>query len=638
MTPIRTTTAVCVLLAAAVAVGEGTPVYHLPPIITYGTPVVEPSTEAASVSVVDSTALRRWHDPSVLGALTYVTGIDARCYGPGQPVTVALRGSSGEQVAVFLDGRLLNSPRDGLSDLSLYGASGFERVVVVRSGYLSSVPYARPGGVVELRSRTPDGPVRLEIGTSVGSYGEMRGELALEGNTRGVRWRLEGERYAADNDYEYSYIDAFTSIEDSTRDNADVQRDRAALTLAFGERYMHKLRLSSASAERGVPGPVYWLTPDARQGDRRFSVDWTTATSFGEGRHVAELKGWFMRERLSYTSPDPFYPVDDRHTILRGGVGTRHRFLIADCLSASASWDARRDELESTATGEHDENSGELGLGLDVKVPVSESNGAFISLFPSMGVALRTGDKTRVHPQLGAAASIGRSVVFSAKGNVGMFSRAPTINERFWPEDAFSRGNTDLLPETAVSYDLGFVIADGMDRWSVSAVRFGQDADNLIAWGLDDNFVYTPLNIGKTEIRGWEFEGTVRPLRDMIKAQAGYMITDAFDTSDPDEEIRLIGRPESKAFADVSVQWRMLSAGMRANHVGERMANAVNTDTLASYTTVDARVGATLTLSKLTWDVTAALVNLTDERVEWMRGYPLPGRTWRVGLRASFAP
>jgi vitamin B12 transporter len=36
------------------------------------------------------------------------------------------------------------------------------------------------------------------------------------------------------------------------------------------------------------------------------------------------------------------------------------------------------------------------------------------------------------------------------------------------------------------------------------------------------------------------------------------------------------------------------------------------------------------------WEVRAAILNLFDDKVEWVRGYPMPERNYRIGLSYTF--
>ncbi len=80
--------------------------------------------------------------------------------------------------------------------------------------------------------------------------------------------------------------------------------------------------------------------------------------------------------------------------------------------------------------------------------------------------------------------------------------RAPTLLDLYWPFDGFSKGNPDLKPETSKEIEGGIKVIEDKSLLLIS--YFKRELENGITWGFDENFVYTPQNIEKIKLQGFE--------------------------------------------------------------------------------------------------------------------------------------
>jgi iron complex outermembrane receptor protein len=90
------------------------------------------------------------------------------------------------------------------------------------------------------------------------------------------------------------------------------------------------------------------------------------------------------------------------------------------------------------------------------------------------------------------------------KLSTGKHFRAPTPNDLFWPDDGFSRGNPDLLPETGWHSDITWEQSLKDDRFFFSASYFHWTIDDKIQWEPDSNGVFSPVNLRSFTGDGFE--------------------------------------------------------------------------------------------------------------------------------------
>ncbi|HXI03655.1 MAG TPA: TonB-dependent receptor plug domain-containing protein, partial [Candidatus Saccharimonadales bacterium] len=117
--------------------------------------------------------------------------------------TVSIRGSTPEQVQVFLDGVPLNSPLGGGVNLADIPLAGVEEIDVHRGFTPASLGSASIGGAVDIRTLPPDGARTLDGTLAYGSYGTGEATGIGTFSTGPMRWVVSGEGSTTRGDFEY---------------------------------------------------------------------------------------------------------------------------------------------------------------------------------------------------------------------------------------------------------------------------------------------------------------------------------------------------------------------------------------------------------------------------------------------------
>src|SRR5690606_5278226 len=127
---------------------------------------------------------------------------------PGKVASLFLRGGSGAQTLVLLDGVVLNDPALAAFDASTTSTEGLDRIEIVRGPYSALFGSGAIGGVVQLVTREPAGrqlDLRLEGGSN--EYGRASliaaapvGPLALDlsGHWRQGEGRRDNDDFDSD--------------------------------------------------------------------------------------------------------------------------------------------------------------------------------------------------------------------------------------------------------------------------------------------------------------------------------------------------------------------------------------------------------------------------------------------------------
>jgi outer membrane cobalamin receptor len=206
---------------------------------------------------------------------------------------------------------------------------------------------------------------------------------------------------------------------------------------------------------------------------------------------------------------------------------------------------------------------------------------------------------------------------------VGTSFRAPTFNELYW-EDAWSKGNPQLRPETANNYEVGINSSIGHSA-NLALAYFCRDTKNLIGWRPQDASnpygIWEVANTASALIKG--VEGTwSQQLGNHLTWQMGYTVLDARN--------QYGAKLEQVAPQQGNLNLTYQNSGFTARF---DVKTKLDAPLLPGYTVSDLAVEqALLPGIKLTFQVR----NLLNEEYAEQIGYPAAPRTYGVGARITF--
>ncbi|MBI2505652.1 MAG: TonB-dependent receptor plug domain-containing protein, partial [Candidatus Latescibacteria bacterium] len=187
-------------------------------------------------------------------------GVQVRRYGGlGSFSTVSIRGSTAEQVQVFLDGVPLNQALGGGVDLGELSLSGVESIEVYRGAVPARFGGNSIGGVVNIRTRRPGEASSLRLHAGGGSFATRQFSATTSGTWK--NFELMGLsaynasrndfRFLDDNGTEYNlHDDAWTR-----RANSDFRSLNGLVKMARSWGRSHLLAHTTLGlSQRGIPG------------------------------------------------------------------------------------------------------------------------------------------------------------------------------------------------------------------------------------------------------------------------------------------------------------------------------------------------------------------------------------------------
>ena len=572
----------------------------------------EPQDLTQTVTVITANDIQKSGATTAEEVIERTAGADVKDYGSkGSLSTINLRGANAEQVLVLLDGRRLNSASAGgfdMADLAV-PLEEIDRIEIVRGPSSALYGADAVGGVVNIITKKPGGAATTAIGEG-GSHGF--GSFTLSNSNKLDKF--------------YYTLSAAKTKYDGFRANSDLDQWTAGAKLGYGFSPDSNLEFTTdyLAKEIGVPGSLDFPSPLARQWDRNIGSSLTYNTKFSKELDL-RLNVYQNRERITYTDPNPVFPVNSKHTSTSTGAEAQSNWLANSWNQLTFGFVARQDHVESTDAGEHTDSTwaaylqDEISLGESFIVVIgvrNDSNSVY-------------GDK--LSPKVSAR------YLFSGTGtiiraSIGQAFRAPTLNELFWSFDGFEQGNPNLKPETATEYEAGIEQPFGKGN-SIKFTYFERKIDNLIQWLPDSNFIYSPINIGKAKITGSETEVKLVPFEQLTWA-INYTYTKAVDENTglyvynvPAEQLKSYLNLTLPTKTNVYLEGRYL----------KNYSQPVLPNPTQHYTVVDAKILQPVKLGeKMKCDVFFGVKNMFNRQYQVLAGYPAAPEELYGGVSVRF--
>ncbi|MDZ7795579.1 MAG: TonB-dependent receptor [Candidatus Marinimicrobia bacterium] len=426
--------------------------------------------------------------------------------------------------------------------------------------------------------------IGLDIKQSFASFGtySLEGGLSASVNNMGVNARYHYLSSKSD----FSYKDNLETLQ--TRENNDIKRHSFFTAFNYGSSDQADvlkigLKYQYIGSERGAPGTLSFPNPYARMFDKQHDIRLTLSKKTSDQKHRLITRAYYSNDLNRYLNEHPtevLFPSDDRYLTKAAGLELQMSSVFLPQLVLNYGVSIRNDIFTN--------------LGIDrtydrfsyAAYLVSENMFVFPSIIipklkitPSIRYNGNNEFKDTWTPKVGLLVNVGPSGKFALKSNYAYNYRIPTFNDLYWPEDAYSGGNPDLLPEYGRDWDIG--LRYHLDHVDLSVTFFNQDLTNLIIWE-SVNWVWTPQNIAKSRIRGLENRLEANILANVLKITANYTYMDAQDLTNGIENATFLpNRARHHANIGLIAGRKNLEFSYSLQYVGKRYTDAANTENMA---------------------------------------------------------
>jgi outer membrane receptor protein involved in Fe transport len=602
-------------------------------------------------------------------ALAETVGVQVRRFGGlGAFSTVSIRGSSPNQVQIFLDGVPLSRARNETVNLADLPLDSLARIEVYRGAAPVRFGTTAVGGVVNLVTKPPSAEPHTELSAAYGSFTTRKAVGAHTRRLGGVD--VLGFLTYLGSEGDFTYVDRVEAAGEPPRTGSIKRINNRfdsvdALLKAGADLGTVRLDLTSEAffKDQGLAGVGSDQAHDAGLSTFR-SLNYLRAGRAGllgdTLDATATLFGEFQRDRFDDTQRELSGISQKRRddAILAGvnGVATWYPLpahAVTGFLQIGHDRFAPYNDLDdlppSTQRDEPDQTRLQLAVAIEDQIGFLNDR---VLLVPAIRYEhLR--DRISATSPAGEiegepssrerdlwSPSIGVQVRpwpwLALKGNLARSHRAPNFSELF-ANTGITRGDATLESETAINRDIGFVADYGwppvIGRVHLEYAYFNNDVDDLIQFVEFSQGVSRPLNIGAARIRGHEIVVSGVFL-DHIGVDVNYTHQDAEDRGDEPHARgnQLPFRPADEVYTQLALFGRSGRLYYELNYVGGNFLDRINFDRVPSRDLhtlgLSYRPAAWLTL-------TFEARNITGNQVRDVADFPLPGLTFLGGVKVQ---
>ncbi|HXU11647.1 MAG TPA: TonB-dependent receptor [Candidatus Binatia bacterium] len=604
---------------------------------------------------------------SVTELLRDAVGVQVRGLG-GEFATVSIRGSTAEQVVVYLDGVPLNRAIGGGVNLADLPLGQVETIEVYRGFTPAGLAAASIGGAILIHTRRTGGAPARDASISIGSF--LSGEaIASVSGTRGRGdYTLGFDAAGSQGDYEYLNTNGTMHEpgDDRTlrRDNNDFRRGHLSgrLSLKAGPRARFQVATDLFAREEGVPGLDAGLSPWARFTTTRWLVrPELEVPGLAGGRLLARVAADFTRYREEFDDPRGLISLSARNVddvALTESLGAEAGLVLAASSRQAISFLASRRSESADLEDLEQPGPNDRGTASRRTTTVTlEDQIAFASdrlvINPSLrherydsdfrpgsggGVVLDLEADRRTTGKVGFRWKAGTA--WTVKGNVGRFLRLPGFIEMFGNRGSV-QGNAALRPESGRSMDVGLAFearrpAGALLRQTrVEATLFETRADDLIQFISNSQGTVKALNFNRARIRGIEVSLALA-LGPRFTGSLNATHQEPIDVSGRYTDGKVLpGRPQDEAGASAAFDLGPGRLFYAFTYVGRNFIDTPNTpgEALPARYLHDAGYRVRL---RRGLQGTVEIKNIADRLTRDVARYPLPGRSIHGRLSWSF--
>ncbi|MFC2091577.1 TonB-dependent receptor plug domain-containing protein [Elusimicrobiota bacterium] len=598
---------------------------------------------ATNVDVITSNEMNENNVRTVGDALALIVGISdvsqRGTRGATRDIRIRGGGDSSKQVLVMIDNQPINDTGLGGADLEEIPVDFIDRIEVLR-GPSSAIWGANAlGGVVNIITKKPaDETTVLTASIQEGDFNASKYNMQFQHNGKSLRTYISAANEDSEGwreNSEYNGNDFIIKAGKTIKNFGDIDAQIVYHQSEFGVPGKNTIAIDEydGSLERIAQSPEAYINKSSKHG--QFKLDNQLSETI-----ALNTKFYGTVTDKTYANPEAF--TDDLSETMSYGVEVQGNtsFGLVAGTDVSLNKFTRKDQAFTPAVTDIDEEI--ANLAVFVQQALRYKDAAFI-------MGLRYDAHSVYEAQFNPKGTLIYKLIDNMKisANVGRAFRAPTFEDMYspetsWPASMFgpagdTKGNTDLLPETAWGYDIG--VEHELKSILLSRITFFRsDIENLIEWSeVDPDPAYDkwrPSNVGDAYNQGIEIELDSKITRN-ISQSINYTYLESKGKGENDTEYRpLQYTPKNRInyrLTYTAVSNIKLNAAINYTEEVQWEDNFGIEHKLDGYTIINTNISKKINI----FEFIVGVNNVFDSKYQTRENYPLPGRVFKAGLKLS---
>lgn len=604
-------------------------------------------------------SLQQINAPSIGDAARFFSGVLIRDYGgAGGLKTISVRSLGATNTGITYDGVPLTDAQSGQIDLSKYSSTFLQSLDLYHANMQGLLLPARTyssASVLSIYTQSYypqfSNRPRWQAGLRAGSFNFWQPFAGVKFSiSPTVIMDMNTEFLYSKGDYPFTLQNGNLS-EKTRRDNSQARSLQGEVNVMklFRDSSVLQVKGWGYNSSRGLPGAIIFFN------DRSVEHLWNREYFF-QAHYQKEISyrssllllAKFNHTWTRYTDPDFLNGaggIDSRYWQGEGYFSAAFSHKLSPYLAASIASDASIAGLRTNEANFNEPIRTSLwnNFSLHYTDSLLQVSGSILwtGIYDKSEAGAAADNTDAWVPALAASIKTGRHSPFMIRAFYKHAFRMPTFNDYYY---SFI-GNTGLRPEYTRQVNAGVVYSKRLDK-KLKQVNISIDGyyntikDKIVAVPGQNLFSWTMLNLGKVHIKGIDL---TTELSGLIGAhinwftRVAYTWQQAQDMTDPSSskyKDRIPYTPDHSGSGLLSFQYKKWSAGYSFTFSGTRYILGENNpaNQLDGWGTHDVFVSRSLESRHFTTTVKAELNNITDERYDVIKFYPMPGRSFKISL------
>ncbi|MDV7187541.1 TonB-dependent receptor [Lutibacter sp. TH_r2] len=426
---------------------------------------------------------------SFTNLLRFNSPIYLKEYGAGGTSSASFRGTSASNTAVVWNGININSLNNGQTGFNSLSVNLTDNIDVRSGGGSIEFGSGAIGGTVHLNNQlTFNTGLKNQIVSSVGSYNTFNNLYKFSYGSEKLAVKFGVSYNISDNDYEWLGTDL--KNENGAFDNLSFN-----LSLAYKLSNFSKLSLYSSNytGEREFSGTL--PNPSAaKEKYKDYNLRNVVTYNYHKNQFSHTLKAAFLKQEYRYY-------IDKNSSSYNFGKSKRYIFKYDFNYKIAKNSSVETFSEYESAFGKTDQIEEKNRRQFSQSIIYTQGLSNLININAKIRKDFNSDYNVPLIFALGADIKTFKNILVRINGSKNY--RVPTYNDLYWP----GQGNEDLIPETSVQSEIGFVY--NINNLKLDVGFFYIDSEDKIVWTPSGDperpGIWVPINLDKTENKGIEF-------------------------------------------------------------------------------------------------------------------------------------
>jgi outer membrane cobalamin receptor len=585
----------------------------------------------------------------VSDAVKHFAGVQVKDYGGvGGLKTVSVRSLGAHHTAVAYDGVAITDYQTGQVDLGRFSMDNVDYIRLttgLSDNIFQPASNLASGGLIQLVTPTfiPTEHRRdaLKAGWRSGSW-KLSNPFFTYSRALGKAfvWNVSGEYLHSQGNYPFR-MDG--ELRHRTHSEVDNRRLEANLTASLRGGGRLSVKAYYSDSDRNIPGAAVSNTTYSGESmrDRTAFVQVIYRQMLSSRWSLlSHMKGSRMTMRYAHQ----LYP-DRNSCYTQQEVYGSLTLLYRPTEHWSWSWsnDGIRGQFEAIHTLHRFSPERLLVLSAlsgqyETKRITMQVSGLYQSASDAAEGALPAMTRVHVSPSIGGSVQVVERWPLRLRASYRNTYRLPTFADLYYP----TLPNTDLKPENAHQYNVGSVMAmafgEALPYLSVSVdVYYNRIENKILAIPLSSLALWSVQNYGEAVVRGWDVNGRANVrLAPGFSAEVNANYTRQQVWNEKKQRLRYTPQHFATAFAMLKTPW--FDGHYTLVYCGRRFYNETPSRQSLVESYVDQGISITKSLSYKDYrlQLSAECLNFTNRQYEVVHAYPMPGRSFRFGIKVMY--